>query len=128
MTTPAHATAGTHAAAAHEPHARTPAPAQPSPGAAAPDGIAISARSFDAWYGEFHALKGHMGKSKARYEAHGGRPGKSDKGRSDMDVRQGDAPGNSGDKGKGNSGDKGKPADAGPGKSDKGKGNGKGKP
>lgn len=77
---------------------------------------------------EFHALKGHMGKSKARYEAHGGRPGKSDKGRSDMDVRQGDAPGNSGDKGKGNSGDKGKPADAGPGKSDKGKGNGKGKP
>jgi hypothetical protein len=81
---------------------------------------------------EFHALKGHMGKSKSRYEAHGGRPGNSGKGRSDLRVD--DGPGNSGGKGKPTDAGKGKPADAGPGNSGKGnsgkgnsgKGNGKG--
>lgn len=78
---------------------------------------------------EFHALKGHMGKSKSRYESHGGRPGNAGKGKP-ANV----GPGNSGNKGKpddvgpGNSG-KGKPDDAGSGNSGKGnsgKGNGKG--
>lgn len=83
---------------------------------------------------EFHALKGHLGKSKARYESHGGRaPGHSGKGAPRLD----DGPGNSG---KGNSGkgssDKGKGHDdvGGPGNSGKaqkgnsGKGKGNGKP
>ena len=84
---------------------------------------------------EFHALKGHLGKSKARYESHGGRgPGHSGKSAPRLD----DGPGNSG---KGNSGkgtsDKGpsdKGHDDGPGNSGKaqkgnsGKGKGNGKP
>jgi hypothetical protein len=78
---------------------------------------------------EFHALKGHMGKSKSRYEAHGGRPGNSGKGRDRVELRD-DGPGHSGNKGHG------KPVDAGPGNSGKGnsgkgnsgKGKGNGKP
>ena len=71
---------------------------------------------------EFHALKGHLGKSKARYESHGGRgPGHSGKGAPRLDD---DGPGNSG---KGNSGkaEKGNSGKAEKGNSGKGKGNGK---
>ena len=70
---------------------------------------------------EFHALKGHMGKSKSRYESHGGRPGNAGKGRDTLDLRD-DGPGNSGNKGHGKPADAGhgKPVDAGPGNSGKG--------
>ena len=73
---------------------------------------------------EFHALKGHMGKSKARFESHGYGAGKSGKGHGDETMH--DGPGNSG---------KGKPAKAGndddhgnsgKGNDKSGKGNGKG--
>jgi len=70
MTTPAQATASPQPPAATasgapaagrpsgELHVRTPTPAAKVPGPVAPDGIAISAQGFDAWYGDFHALKG----------------------------------------------------------------------
>ena len=62
MTTPAANAADRPKAAGarshEEPQARTPASAPSVPGPVAPDGIAIAARNFDAWYGEFHALKG----------------------------------------------------------------------
>lgn len=85
---------------------------------------------------EFHALKGHMGKSKSRYEAHGGRPGNSGKGRDAGVIRLDDGPGNAGHSGKGKPArveDDGSPGNSGKGNSGKGnsgkgKGNGKGKP
>ena len=80
---------------------------------------------------EFHALKGHLGKSKSTFQSHGG-PGKGNKGHDD--ARYDSGPGNSGAKGKpakvgnddgpGNSGKGGDKGNAG----GKGKGNGKGKP
>ena len=67
---------------------------------------------------EFHALKGHMGKSKSKFQTHGGRNGNGN-GNQGRDDRHDDGPGNSGGKGK--------PAkvghDDGPGNSGKGKGN-----
>ena len=68
---------------------------------------------------DFHALKGHMGKSKDKYKSHGG-PGNSGKGQHDV-LRVDDGPGNSG-KGKPRD-DDGAPGNSGKGNSDKGKGN-----
>jgi hypothetical protein len=76
---------------------------------------------------EFHALKGHMGKSKGRYESRG--PGKSDKGDHDDHGDKGDKgdKGNKGDHGnKGDMGEKGGKGDKGESGNGKGKGNSKG--
>lgn len=74
---------------------------------------------------EFHALKGHLGKSNGKFRSHGASssPGNSGK-RDDDNYGRDEGPGNSGNKAKG------KPAAAGNsghGNADNGKGNGKGK-
>jgi hypothetical protein len=77
---------------------------------------------------EFHALKGQMGKSKGRYQAHGdgGPPAGKGKSKSDGDDRDDEGgPGNSGNGGKGK--DKGHGQGQG-GSEGKGKGKSKGKP
>jgi len=44
--------------AAHDVHPRTPVPAVHAPGPGTPGEVAIRADRFDAWYGDFHALRG----------------------------------------------------------------------
>ena len=71
---------------------------------------------------EFHAMKGQMGKSKGRYEAHGNGHGNADvhgKGHGNSGDDHDEGPGNSG-KAKGNDGG------GGPGKGNSGKGKSKG--
>lgn len=81
---------------------------------------------------EFHALKGHMGKSKSRFQSHGG-PGNSGKAHGDAmhddGMRHDDGPGNSGKAhGKSGAGDDDGPGNSGkgkPGKGNSGKGKGR---